>query len=98
MGVNEETVCFLVGQKKLEDDYKDPDVLQKINKSDTAGTMKSIKEYLRACCGIIKAHLTYLIKRTITVQTMGDYPTYATPDDEMIASMLYLLQHQNKLL
>ena len=31
MGVNEETVHFLVGQKKHEDEYKNPDMLPKIN-------------------------------------------------------------------
>ena len=30
-GENKETVHFLVGQKKLKDKYKDPDVLPKIN-------------------------------------------------------------------
>ena len=45
-GINEETVHFLSGQKKLKDKYKDPNVLPKINKSDMAETMESIKEYL----------------------------------------------------
>ena len=39
-----ETVHFLADQKKLKDEYKDPDVLSKINKSDMAGMMESIKE------------------------------------------------------
>ena len=46
--MNEKTVCFLVSQNKLKDEYKDLDVLLKINKSYMAGTMDSIKEYLRA--------------------------------------------------
>ena len=36
MGVNEETLLLMAGQKKLEDEYKDPNVLLKINKSDIA--------------------------------------------------------------
>ena len=47
MWVNEETVCLMMGQKKLEDEYKVPNMLPKINKSDMAGTMESIEEYLR---------------------------------------------------
>ena len=44
LGVIKETVCFLADQKKLKDEYKDPDVLPKINKSDMEGLMESIKE------------------------------------------------------
>ena len=36
MGVNENTVHLMAGQKKLEDEYKDPNMLPKINKSDMA--------------------------------------------------------------
>ena len=53
--MNKETVSFLVGQKKLKDKYKDPNVLPKIKKSDMAGTIESIEEYLRACQGVVKA-------------------------------------------
>ena len=34
--MHEDTVHLLAGQKKLEDKYKDPDMLCKINKSDMA--------------------------------------------------------------
>ena len=47
--MHENTVHMLAGQKKLEDAYKDPDVLPNINKSDMAGMMEAIKEYLRSC-------------------------------------------------
>ena len=57
--VNEETVHFLADQKKLEDEYKDPDVLLKINKSYMAGMMESIEEYFRACCGVITFSIHY---------------------------------------
>ena len=57
MEVDEGTVCLLAGQKKLKDDYKDPDMLPKINNSDMTGTMESIKEYLRSCHGVIRAPL-----------------------------------------
>ena len=45
--VDEGTVCLLAGQKKLKHEYKDPDMLPKINTSDMAGMMESIKEYFR---------------------------------------------------
>ena len=53
-GVHEDTVCLLADQKRLKDDYKDPDVLPKINKSDIAGTIEAIKEYLRLYCGVMR--------------------------------------------
>ena len=34
----------------------------------------------------------------LTVQTMGDYPMYATPDDKWITRMLHLPLNKNKLL
>ena len=73
MEVDEGIVCLLVGQKKLEDEYKDTNVLPKINKSDMAETMGSIKEYLRSHRGVIWAPLTYIIKKFITVQTFCKY-------------------------
>ena len=39
-------VHLMTGQKKLKDQYKYPDVLPKIDKSDMAGTMEAIKEYM----------------------------------------------------
>ena len=60
--VDEGTVCFLAGQKKLKDEYKDPNVLLKIIKSDIAGTMESIKEY-----HVIRAPLAYVIRKSIAV-------------------------------
>ena len=42
MAVHEETVCLLTGQKKFKDEYKDHNVLSKINKSDMAETMEAI--------------------------------------------------------
>ena len=72
-------------------------MLPKISKSVMAGMMESIKEYLRVHHGIIRAPLAYIIRKTIIVQTMGDYPTYATPDNKMIATMLYLPPDKNKL-
>ena len=74
--MNKEAVHFLVGQKKLKDEYKNPNMLPKINESDMAGMMESIKEYIRACHGVIKAPLAYIMRKTITVETYGDYPMY----------------------
>ena len=42
--------------------------------------------------------LGIVIQKTIAVQTHGDYPTYATPDNKMIAEMLQLPKDKNKLL
>ena len=52
-----------------------------------AGTMESIKEYLRACHGVIKAPLVYIIRNLVTVHNYVYYHMYATPDYEMIARM-----------
>ena len=57
----------MTGQKKLKDEYKDPDVLPKINKLYMAEMMEAIKEYLRLCCGVVWAPLAYIIWKTITV-------------------------------
>ena len=81
---------LLLGQKRLDDEYNYLDMLFKVNKADMAGMMKSIKEYLRSSHGVVRASLAYIIRKTITVQTYGDYPTYAAPDDKMIARILQL--------
>ena len=80
---------LFAGQKKLEDEYKDPSKLPKINKSDIAETMEAIKEYLISHHGVIRAPIAYVISKTAMVQTYDDYPTYVTPDDE-ISRMLHL--------
>ena len=90
MEVDKQTVCLSVDQKKLKDEYKDPDWWQKINKSDMMGTMEYIKEYLRSCHGVIRAPLAYVMRKSIIVQTYGKYTTDATFDNEMIARMLHL--------
>ena len=46
----------MAGKKKLKDEYKDPNVLQKTNKSD-GSTMEAIKEYLGSLHGVIRALL-----------------------------------------
>ena len=46
LDLHEDSVNLLTGQERLEDEYKDPDVLPKVNKVDMAGLMESIKEYL----------------------------------------------------
>ena len=81
---------IMKGQKKLKDEYHDPNVLPKINKYLMAGLMVVIKEYLTSFyCGV-REPLEYIIRKTITVQTYGHYSTFATPDNEMIARMLHL--------
>ena len=70
-------------------------MLPKINKSDMAGTMEAIEEYIRSHCGVVKAHLAYIIRKTIIVQSYCDYPKYATPDDKNISRMLHLPPDKN---
>ena len=82
--MHEDTVHLLARQKKLKDEYNDPDVLPKISKSDMAVTIDATKEYLRSCHGVIRAPLADIIRKAIIVQNYGDYPTYATHDNEMI--------------
>ena len=60
--------------------------------------MESIKEYLRLCCIVIQAPLSYVIRRTIMLQAYGHYPTYATPNDEIFTRMLHLPSEKNKSL
>ena len=48
MGVHEDTVHLQAEQKKFKDDYKDLNVLLKVNKSDMTGIMEAIEEYLRS--------------------------------------------------
>ena len=87
----------MAGQKKLQHEYKDPNVLPKINKSDMAGMVEAIQEYLRLHGDVVRAPLAYVIRKTITVQTYGDYPMYVTPDDEMITRILHLPSDKNKV-
>ena len=49
------------------------------------------------CNTVVRAPLTYVIRKAITVQTYGDYPAYATPDDKMIIMMLHLPSDKNKM-
>ena len=88
--MNKKAVHFIAGKGKLEDGYKYPNVLPKINTSITAGMMESIKEYLRSHHG--KGTLI-----TKTVQTMCKYYTYENSDNKMIARMLHLPPDKNTL-
>ena len=98
MGVHEDTVCLLAEQKKLNNEYKDPDVLPKINKSYMTGTMKAIEEYLRSHQDVIRALMAYIIRKTILVQSYGDYPKYVASDNGMISRMLHLPPDKNELI
>ena len=93
-----DTVCLLAGQKRLQDNYKVPDMLPKVNKADMPGMMAAIKEYLRSHCGVGRAPLACIIRKTIIVWTFNAYPRYATADDEMIPKMLHLPPYKKKLL
>ena len=96
--MNEDTMCLMASQKKLKDKYKDPGVLEKINKSDMAGTMETIKGYLKSCHGVIRSPLANVMRKTKTAKVYGDCPVYATPDNEIITRMLHLPPEKNKLL
>ena len=62
------------------------------------GMMETIEEYLRLHHGVIRAPLAYVIRKTMIVQTFGDYSEYATTDGKRIARILQLPQDKNKLL
>ena len=44
MEIWDNIVHLLASQKRLEDYYKDPIVLPKVNKADMVGTIKAIEE------------------------------------------------------
>ena len=67
MGVNEDTLHLVSGQKKLKYHYRDHDVLPKINKSDMAGTMEVIKEYPRLHHDVVRASLANVIQKAVIV-------------------------------
>ena len=71
----------MAGQKWLKNDYKDPDMLPKVNKADMAGTIDAIKKYPRSHGGVIRAPLAHIIRKTLIVETYGDYHKYPTPDN-----------------
>ena len=73
-------------------------MLPKANKASMAGTMEAIKEYLRSCCGIIRAPLAYVIRKILVFETYGDYLKYSTLDDKIIARMLHLPPEKNRVL
>ena len=72
-------------------------MLLKINQTDKTGMMEAIKEYIKLHYGVVRAPLACNIQQTITVQTYGDYPMYATTDDKMIIRMLHLPSDKNKM-
>ena len=55
-------------------------MLPNFNKTDIAGTLESIEDYLRSHHGVVRAILAYIIRKNITVKTYGDHLTYATHD------------------
>ena len=97
-GVHKDTVNLLARQMRLKADYKDPYMLLKVNKTDMAGTMEAIKEYLRSCHGAVQTPLANILRKTMIVQTYDDYTKYATPENKMITKMLHLPPDKNKVL
>ena len=72
-------------------------MLSKVNKANMAWTLEVIEEYLRSRHGVMRVPLKYVIRKTIIVQTCGDYPKYVTPDEDMVARMFHLPLDKNKL-
>ena len=62
----EDRVQLLAGQNRLEDNYRDPNMVPKANKADMTGMMEVIDQYLRLHC-IMRAPLAYIIRKAITV-------------------------------
>ena len=58
--MHEDTVHLLAEWKKLKEEYKDPNVLPRINKSDKAGMTEAIKEKLRSHHIVVRASLAYI--------------------------------------
>ena len=69
-----------------------------VNKADMARMLEAIEEYLRSYQGVVKDPLAYTIRKTILVQTYGDYPLYAFHDDAMIIRVAHVPPHKKKLL
>ena len=46
---------------------------------------------------VIREPLAFIIRKTIIVQTYGEYPSYVTPDDKIITRMLHLPPDKNRL-
>ena len=67
-GVEEKTVCKLASQNELEVKYNDPKMLPKVNKANMTGIMEDIKEYLRSCHSVKRAHLVCVMRKTIVVE------------------------------
>ena len=49
-GVYKNPVHLIVGQKRLKDKYKNPNMLPKVNKADMAIAMELIERYVRSHC------------------------------------------------
>ena len=58
--------------------------------------MEAIKEYLKSRCGVETPPLAYIIRKTVTVRTYGNYPWYATSDDKMMTRMFHITIEQNR--
>ena len=74
----------------LENEYKEPDMLPKINKSDMEGIVEAIKECLKSNHDIEKAQLACIVRKMIIPKTNGNYLLYATSNEKMITKMLHL--------
>ena len=68
--MQKDMVHKLAGQKKLEDKYKDLDMLSKVNKVDMVVTMETIQKYLRSHCSVKRAAQSRPMSFTHDVQLL----------------------------
>ena len=62
-----------MGQKKIEHEYKNPDMLPKVNDAIMVGTIKANEELLRSYFDIKRATLAYIIRKNIVIATYNCY-------------------------
>ena len=86
MGVYDDNVCLLSEQMRYDDDYKDPFMLHRINKTDMPGMIKTIKEKLRSHQCVVKSSSSI------------NHQENHSPDNDMITRMSHLPPDENKLL
>ena len=95
--MQEVTIHQLAGQKRLEDIYKDLDMLPKDNKAEMTGMINAVEENLRLHHGVVRAPFVYVIRKMMIAQTYSEYLRYVTLDDEMISRMSHLFPNKNRL-
>ena len=96
MGVQEDTVCLLVRQQRLKDEFNDPGILPMFKKG-SHGRSTGGHQRVRLHHGVIRA-LLHIIWKTILVMTYGNYIRYVITDEKIITMMLHLPPGKSKIL